>query len=66
MASQPLTQRKQQGISPSSIFKTSSFQNMYGANNKPELQNQYSTYKNGLQALAQKIGDVEMEAEEHK
>jgi len=31
-----------------------------------ELQNQYSTYKNGLEALAQKIGDVEQEAEEHK
>jgi prefoldin subunit 2 len=31
-----------------------------------ELQNQYSTYKNTLQQLAQKIGDVEQEAEEHK
>jgi hypothetical protein len=27
---------------------------------------QYSTYKNSLQQLAQKIGDVEQEAEEHK
>jgi prefoldin subunit 2 len=31
-----------------------------------ELQNQYSAYKNGLQQIAQKIGDVEQEAEEHK
>ena len=27
---------------------------------------QYTTYKNNLQQLAQKIGDVEQEAEEHK
>jgi len=31
-----------------------------------ELQTQYSTYKETLQAIAQKIGDVEQEAEEHK
>lgn len=31
-----------------------------------ELQIQYSNYKNILQQLAQKIGDVELEAEEHK
>jgi len=31
-----------------------------------ELQNQYQTYKNTLQQLAQKIGDVEQETEEHK
>ncbi|KAK4220185.1 putative prefoldin subunit 2 [Rhypophila sp. PSN 637] len=31
-----------------------------------DLQLQYSTYKNTLQQLAQKIGDVEQEAEEHK
>ncbi|EON61961.1 prefoldin subunit 2 [Coniosporium apollinis CBS 100218] len=33
---------------------------------KPELQTQYSNYKNNLQQIAQKIGDVEQEAEEHK
>lgn len=27
---------------------------------------QYQNYKNGLQTIAQKIGDVEQEAEEHK
>lgn len=32
----------------------------------PELQAQYSNYKDTLQAIAQKIGDVETEAEEHK
>ncbi|KAI1916155.1 Cochaperone prefoldin complex subunit [Ophidiomyces ophidiicola] len=31
-----------------------------------ELQAQYSTYKNTLQQLAQKIGDIEQETEEHK
>lgn len=33
---------------------------------RAELQNQYTNYKNTLQQLAQKIGDVEQEAEEHK
>ncbi|ROT39782.1 Prefoldin beta-like protein [Sodiomyces alkalinus F11] len=31
-----------------------------------EMQNQYAVYKNTLQKIAQKIGDVEQEAEEHK
>jgi len=31
-----------------------------------DLQTQYTTYKNTLQQIAQKIGDVEQEAEEHK
>lgn len=31
-----------------------------------DLQQQYTTYKNNLQALAQRIGEVEQEAEEHK
>ncbi|KAF3279788.1 hypothetical protein TWF173_002049 [Orbilia oligospora] len=31
-----------------------------------ELQNTYSNYKSTLQQLAQKIGDVETDAEEHK
>ncbi|OIW35239.1 Prefoldin beta-like protein [Coniochaeta ligniaria NRRL 30616] len=31
-----------------------------------DLQVQYSNYKNTLQQIAQKIGDVEQEAEEHK
>lgn len=38
------------------------------ANSSPptELQLQYSNFKNTLQTLAQKIGDIEQEAEEHK
>ncbi|KAI4149378.1 MAG: hypothetical protein LQ340_004667 [Diploschistes diacapsis] len=36
------------------------------AKKQQELQLQYSTYKNNLQQLAQKVGDVEQEAEEHK
>ncbi|QKX53484.1 uncharacterized protein TRUGW13939_00563 [Talaromyces rugulosus] len=31
-----------------------------------ELQLQYSNYKNALQTMAQKIGDIEQETEEHK
>ncbi|ESZ97947.1 hypothetical protein SBOR_1670 [Sclerotinia borealis F-4128] len=36
------------------------------ARKQQELQNQYTNYKNGLQQIASKIGDVETEAEEHK
>lgn len=36
------------------------------AKKQQELQTTYSNYKNTLQQLAQKIGDVEQEAEEHK
>ncbi|CRG90259.1 prefoldin subunit 2 [Talaromyces islandicus] len=31
-----------------------------------ELQLQYSNYKNALQTMAQRIGDIEQETEEHK
>ncbi|TPX08895.1 uncharacterized protein E0L32_009599 [Thyridium curvatum] len=36
------------------------------AKRQQDLQVQYSNYKNTLQQIAQKIGDVEQEAEEHK
>ncbi|KAK5663300.1 hypothetical protein OQA88_3728 [Cercophora sp. LCS_1] len=36
------------------------------AKRQQDLQLQYTTYKNTLQTIAQKIGDVEQEAEEHK
>ncbi|KAI1265993.1 Prefoldin beta-like protein [Xylariaceae sp. FL1019] len=36
------------------------------AKKQQDLQTTYSNYKNTLQQLAQKIGDVEQEAEEHK
>ncbi|KAI9736894.1 MAG: hypothetical protein M1818_005945 [Claussenomyces sp. TS43310] len=40
--------------------------NQVSARKQQELQNQYSNYKSSLQQIAQKIGDVEQEAEEHK
>jgi prefoldin subunit 2 len=36
------------------------------ANQRPDLQSQYSNYKNTLQSLAQKVGEIEQEIEEHK
>ncbi|MCJ1343870.1 hypothetical protein MMC31_002068 [Peltigera leucophlebia] len=36
------------------------------AKKQHDLQQQYTTYKNSLQQLAQKIGDVEQETEEHR
>ncbi|EME79198.1 uncharacterized protein MYCFIDRAFT_87416 [Pseudocercospora fijiensis CIRAD86] len=41
-------------------------QQQISAKKQQELQVQYSNYKDTLQAVAQKIGDVEQEAEEHK
>ncbi|KAK3112556.1 Cochaperone prefoldin complex subunit [Teratosphaeriaceae sp. CCFEE 6253] len=41
-------------------------QQVAAAQRQQDLQVQYSNYKDTLQALAQKIGDVEQEAEEHK
>ena len=60
---QQITQRKQQG---QSRFGThgSEVRHANKARNA-ELQLQYTNYKNGLQQIAQKIGDVEQEAEEH-
>ncbi|KAL8995472.1 MAG: hypothetical protein Q9188_006803 [Gyalolechia gomerana] len=36
------------------------------AKKQQELQQQYTTYKNNLQQLAERIGNVEQETEEHK
>ncbi|KAI9770255.1 MAG: Prefoldin subunit 2 [Geoglossum simile] len=36
------------------------------AKRQQELQTQYSNFKSNLQQIAQKIGDVEQETEEHK
>ncbi|KAF2159318.1 hypothetical protein M409DRAFT_71097 [Zasmidium cellare ATCC 36951] len=41
-------------------------QQQLSAKKQQELQTQYSNYKENLQAIAQKIGEVEQEAEEHK
>lgn len=34
--------------------------------NTPDLQTQYQNYKSTLQSLAQKVGEIEQEIEEHK
>ncbi|KIW83895.1 hypothetical protein Z517_03141 [Fonsecaea pedrosoi CBS 271.37] len=51
--------RKQQGIwrPDTSQTPTKSIQ---------DLQSQYTNYKNTLQSLAQKVGEIEQEIEEHK
>ncbi|EMF13717.1 Prefoldin beta-like protein [Sphaerulina musiva SO2202] len=41
-------------------------QQQISAKKQQELQVQYSNYKETLQAIAQKIGDIEQEVEEHK
>ncbi len=60
---QQLTQRKQQG--QSRIWTPGKMFTHINKVRNPELQLQYTNYKNGLQQIAQKIGDVEQEAEEH-
>ncbi|UNI14577.1 Cochaperone prefoldin complex subunit [Purpureocillium takamizusanense] len=44
----------------------SSEQQATPAKKQQDLQATYSNYKNTLQQIAQKIGDIEQEAEEHK
>ncbi|KAI9839334.1 MAG: hypothetical protein M1837_002219 [Sclerophora amabilis] len=41
-------------------------QQQLSAKKQQELQLHYTNYKNNLQNIAQKIGDVEQESEEHK
>ncbi|KAI5293327.1 hypothetical protein KEM52_005644 [Ascosphaera acerosa] len=41
-------------------------QGQIDARKQQELQAQYQAYKNSLQQLAQKVGEIEYEAEEHK
>ncbi|PKS06593.1 hypothetical protein jhhlp_007341 [Lomentospora prolificans] len=36
------------------------------AKKQQDLQNQYNNFKNSLQQIAQKIGEIEQESEEHK
>ena len=59
MSQQQITAKKQQGTPTSTP-------GLFGAYICLELQLQYTNYKNTLQQLAQKIGDVEQETEEHK
>lgn len=58
--------KKQQGmLSPSPLQTLGNHESWHEPLN-PELQHQYTNFKNTLQQLAQKIGDIEQEAEEHK
>ncbi|KAL9582043.1 MAG: hypothetical protein Q9212_003528 [Teloschistes hypoglaucus] len=41
-------------------------QSQLSTKKQQELQQQYTTYKNNLQQLAERIGNVEQETEEHK
>lgn len=62
---QAATQQKQpqgQFLMPYSNLRNMSKTDKYTG----DLQTQYSNYKNILQQIAQKIGDIEQEAEEHK
>lgn len=63
MASKTIPAKKQQGVLG---YPDEASWHDHCANRVAELQATYSNYKNTLQQLAQKIGDVEQEAEEHK
>ncbi len=60
MSQQQVSAKKQQGT------EDPFYSTHWDTNVKAELQVQYSNYKETLQAIAQKIGDVEQETEEHK
>ena len=64
MASQPASAKRQQGERGLQPMSPSYHLTLYVL--RTDLQLQYTTYKNTLQQIAQKIGDVEQEAEEHK
>ncbi|KAJ5920381.1 hypothetical protein N7516_011239, partial [Penicillium verrucosum] len=53
---------------PTTPYQTAimSSQKQIDPKKQQELQHQYTNFKNTLQQLAQKIGDIEQEAEEHK
>lgn len=50
----------------SKVKLSSNFPNEFGANGHTELQAQYTNYKNTLQKIAQQIGDIEQDSDEHK
>lgn len=62
MASQAAPSKRQQG----EVMPEIQGKRLLTSANLADLQLQYTTYKNTLQQIAQKIGDVEQEAEEHK
>ena len=59
MAQPQITAKKQQGKHlEAPVIST--------ADSGTELQQQYTNYKNSLQQLAQRIGEIEQDTEEHK
>lgn len=63
MATQAAASKKQQGLyALAPVSRHVCFARLTAL---PDLQLQYSTYKNTIQQLAQKIGDVEQEKDEH-
>ncbi|OAR00133.1 hypothetical protein LLEC1_06583 [Akanthomyces lecanii] len=58
--------KKQQGTWSARGSKAAFAKREDEANLDVDLQAQYSNFKNVLQQIAQKIGDIEQEAEEHK
>lgn len=58
--------KKQQGMLLLLSLQTLRIRGSWCEPLNPELQHQYTNFKNTLQQLAQKIGDIEQEAEEHK
>ncbi|KAJ6000641.1 hypothetical protein N7481_001050, partial [Penicillium waksmanii] len=63
-SSQLLSSLNRIASSPHNIIMSS--QQQIDPKKQQELQLQYTNFKNTLQQLAQKIGDIEQEAEEHK
>ncbi|KAI4249842.1 MAG: hypothetical protein LQ352_005534 [Teloschistes flavicans] len=62
MAQSQVSAKKQQGTSS----PNNQGSNCHSLTIQAELQQQYTTYKNNLQQLAERIGSVEQETEEHK
>jgi len=63
MAQSQVAARRQQG---QNLFAITIYNSFWQSSCLTELQLQYQNYKNNLQQIAQKIGDVEQETEEHK
>lgn len=59
MAQPQITAKKQQGKHLKVLVIST-------ADSRTELQQQYTNYKNSLQQLAQRIGEIEQDTEEHK
>lgn len=65
MAANSASAKKQQGELLHLTLGFISCLELKATDTVPDLQMQYSTFKNTIQQLAQKIGDVEQERDEH-